>query len=86
MEKIKRNPNILEDKIEDMVNKPSEFKQMLVETIPKLIIDGLRTFNKKVTNDDKEEEELPRRKRSLFGGNLLQPEQRKCNLFNNFVD
>ena len=78
-EKINRNPNILEEKIEEMVNDPSKFQQMLVETIPKLIIDGLATFNKKEANDDKEEE-LPRKKRSFFGGNSIQFEQRKCNL------
>ena len=78
-EKINRNPNILEEKIEEMVNDPSKFQQMLVKTIPKLIIDGLATFNKKEANDDKEEE-LPRKKRSLFGGNPFQSEQRKCNL------
>jgi len=68
MEKIKQNPSILEEKVEDLVNNPSKFKQMLVKTIPQLIIDGLEgTFNNKETNDDEEENEkdLPRKKRSL---------------------
>ena len=82
IEKIKRNPSILEEKVEELVNNPSKFKQMLVKTIPQLIIDGLeRISNNEETNDDKEEYEkdLPRKKRSLAGETVYSPEQRKCN-------
>jgi len=80
IEKIKRNPSILEEKVEELVNNPSKFKQMLVKTIPQLIIDGLeRISNNEETNDDKEEYEkdLPRKKRSLAGETVYQPQQRK---------
>ena len=85
MEKIKQNPSILEEKVEDLVNNPSKFKQMLVKTIPQLIIDGLEgTFNNKETNDDEEENEKdsPRKKRSLEKRTLFGT-ARKCLKFDN---
>ena len=88
IEKIKKNPSILEEKVEELVNNPSKFKQMLVKTIPQLIIDGLgRTFNNEETNDDKEESEkdLPRKKRSLAGETVYLPQQRKCNSIKNDI-